>query len=621
MFATLFCLNVVTSQSFRNVTRVSDSLHKLKKYDQSKEYLSNILEKKLYSFDEQNKLHISQYKNEYFLNKKDAIKHLHESKKYLEQLSDSSKAELYYFLGNIHRIYKKYPDSIIYYSIRSLNLYESLDEKTLYHKIAPLFKNLSQAYKKLDDKSKEKFYLKKAIDAYTKIDNKKSLIYMLNNFGTYYSGIDNVDSSFYYYKKALAVDYDSKIKGSIYQNIGAIFLGQLNQNDSANYYFDQALKYRISDKGLAALYFNKGVIDEEENRFDEALNNYKKSYEYAVSSRDLATQMYIKENISNVYSSMGRFQKALIANKEYTHLKDSLKNIEILESSKEIEEKFQNEKLRADNLESQVEIRENRNWLILSGLFIIIIITISYLQLKNSRRKRLLALQEKELETQKNLTLLKEQEITTINAMVEGQEKERKRVAEDLHDNLGNVIATLKMHFENLRLNEEKKKVDQETLFNKTEGLIDEAYQKVRNMAHAKNAGVIANQGLLVAVKLMAEKISSANTLQIEVIAYGMERRLENSLEISLFRIVQELTTNIIKHAQASQATINISQDEEDITILIEDNGIGMNTSQIDIQKGMGLHSIKTRVQYLDGNFTIDSTPSKGTTIIIQIPS
>ena len=256
-----------------------------------------------------------------------------------------------------------------------------------------------------------------------------------------------------------------------------------------------------------------------------------------------------------------------------------------------------------------------------SILIILVILVIVYISLKNYRRKRLLALQEKELETQKNLTLLKEQEITTINAMVEGQEKERKRVAEDLHDNLGNVIATLKMHFENLRINKEKKMVNQETLYNKTEGLIDEAYQKVRNMAHAKNAGVIANQGLLVAVKLMAEKISSANTIQIEVIDYGMERRLENSLEISLFRIVQELTTNIIKHAQASHATINISQDEEDITILIEDNGMGMDTSQIDMQKGMGLHSIKTRIEHLDGSFTIDSMPSKGTTIIIQIPS
>ena len=94
-----------------------------------------------------------------------------------------------------------------------------------------------------------------------------------------------------------------------------------------------------------------------------------------------------------------------------------------------------------------------------------------------------------------------------------------------------------------------------------------------------------------------------------------------SSLEIALFRIIQELTTNIIKHAQANHATINISLDEEDITVLIEDNGIGMNASQIDLKKGMGLHSIKTRVEHLEGSFTIDSTPGKGTTIIMNIPT
>ena len=290
---------------------------------------------------------------------------------------------------------------------------------------------------------------------------------------------------------------------------------------------------------------------------------------------------------------------------------ESIAGLELKEREKEIS--------ALENIYLKVS---NDNQVLTFVIILIIILgsSISYLIIKSSRRKRLLAVQEKELETQKNLTLLKEQEIATINAIVEGQEKERKRVAEDLHDNLGSVIATLKLHFENLRINREKKKINQETLFDKTENLIDEAYHKVRSIAHAKNAGVIGNQGLLVAVKLMAEKISSANNIQIEVIDFGLESPVENSLEISLFRIIQELTTNIIKHAKATMATINISQDKEDITILIEDNGQGMDSTQINIQKGMGLHSIQTRVEHLEGSFTIDSTPTKGTTIIINIP-
>lgn len=268
--------------------------------------------------------------------------------------------------------------------------------------------------------------------------------------------------------------------------------------------------------------------------------------------------------------------------------------------------------------ELKIEMKNRQFEYITFGVFLVLI---TLFLLNNSRKKRLIAVQEKELEIQKNLTLLKEQEIGIINAMIEGQEKERQQVAEDLHDNLGSAIATLKLHFENLKLSLSKKKIDKEALFTKTEDLIEEAYQKVRSIAHVKNSGVIANKGLLVAIQLMAQKVSAANSIDIEVVHFGLEKHLENSLEISLFRMVQELTTNIIKHASASHATINITQDKQGITLLVEDNGVGMDTSKITTTHGMGLHSIETRVEHLGGQFTIDSTPTKGTTIIIQIPS
>ena len=232
----------------------------------------------------------------------------------------------------------------------------------------------------------------------------------------------------------------------------------------------------------------------------------------------------------------------------------------------------------------------------------------------------MLAEKQKELEKQKNITLIKEQEITTINAMVEGQEKERVRIAEDLHDNIGSVLATLKLNFENLKLNRKKKHFNQEELYSRTENLIDETYKKVRSIAHAKNAGVIANQGLLSAVKIMAEKISSANKTKIEVIDFGLHERIDNNLELSIFRIIQELTTNIIKHANAKNATINLSLFNSNLNIIIEDNGRGFDYSKTNLQNSMGLNSIKKRIKYFKGNFSVDSTVDRGTSIIIDIP-
>jgi signal transduction histidine kinase len=169
-------------------------------------------------------------------------------------------------------------------------------------------------------------------------------------------------------------------------------------------------------------------------------------------------------------------------------------------------------------------------------------------------------------------------------------------------------------------MNREKKKINQETLFDKTEGLIDEAYLKVRSIAHAKNAGVIANQGLLVAIQMMAEKISSADKIKIEVIDFGLDKRLENSLEITVFRIIQELLTNIMKHAEAKNATINISLYDDTLNIIIEDNGKGFDIKKVNLKDGMGISSIKTRINHLNGAFNVDATIGKGSSIIIDIP-
>ena len=162
---------------------------------------------------------------------------------------------------------------------------------------------------------------------------------------------------------------------------------------------------------------------------------------------------------------------------------------------------------------------------------------------------------------------------------------------------------------------------DSPELFDKTNNLIEEAYQKVRSVAHAKNSGVIAKQGLLKAVQNMAGKVSVSNKIQIEVLDYGLDNRLENSLELTLFRVIQELITNVIKHAEATEATIHITNHEDSINIMVEDNGKGFNPKQITkTNTGMGISSIDKRVEHLDGTLTIESEKNKGTTVIIDIP-
>ena len=150
--------------------------------------------------------------------------------------------------------------------------------------------------------------------------------------------------------------------------------------------------------------------------------------------------------------------------------------------------------------------------------------------------------------------------------------------------------------------------------------LLKDAYSQVRGIAHEKNSGVMAKDGLLPAIEKLAQTVSSSQGLKIEVQDFGLEDRLSNDLEITIFRIIQELVTNIIKHAQATEAIISLTQHDGELNIMVEDNGIGFKAGKLTDKNGMGLGSIERRVEHLEGAMAVDSSPGNGTSIIIDIP-
>jgi signal transduction histidine kinase len=482
--------------------------------------------------------------------------------------------------------------------------------------------------------------------------SKKLFSKYLANYKTYlYDDNEKTLYNYYYYMNLASILRKDKIKdlnfnlhkaknlrnfylkAKYHQMIGLQYQYFKNELDSALIHYNKA-KFFIDKKPytffkneLFGLNINTAIVHQLKKEYKLAEYYLLEANKVNIPSYRYLERVKLNNLLAENYSQLNDYFEAyryLQYSKKYT---DSLQEYNKAIAFSDIETKYQTEKkekenlqLKQDNYEIEAKNIKNRNFLIGSILIIILGGTIAILTIKNSGRKRILAQQKEELEKQKNLTLLKEQELTTINAMVDGQEKERKRIAEDLHDNLGSVLATLKLHFENLKINRERKKINQEELFDKTESLIDEAYLKVRSIAHAKNAGVIAKQGLLLAIQMMAEKISSADKIKIDVIDFGLDKRLENNIEMTVFRIIQELITNIIKHANAKNATINISLYDKNLNIIIEDDGIGFEIKKVNLKDGMGISSIKTRVEHLKGTFEVDSSLGNGSSIIIDIP-
>lgn len=262
---------------------------------------------------------------------------------------------------------------------------------------------------------------------------------------------------------------------------------------------------------------------------------------------------------------------------------------------------------------------KNKKYFVFSLILLAVAIIIGYLLYKNTKRKQRIAEQEKALAAERANNILNNQKLAIIDAMVSGQEKERERLASDLHDNIGNTMTSIKFYVEHLeqQLNEEKLTP---SLINNLKKLVSEAANKIRGISHEKNTGVFANEGLLIAIKRLAKAIERNHTLTINIWDHGLDKRIENRLELTLFRIIQELLTNIVKHAQATEVSISLTNHDNILNIMVEDDGIGFHLNDLKLKEGMGLRSIEIRIEKLGGSVEIDSYPNNGTTIIIDIP-
>ncbi len=431
----------------------------------------------------------------------------------------------------------------------------------------------------------------------------------------------------YYFKKAEKENLKTSNEvflGKILQNLGATYAhDKIKKFDSAIFVYDKALlifKKRNLQNFIFNIYTNKGVAFNKKKEFNKALLFFQKADSIQLKEYNQKSKEILYGFMADTYKNVGNFKKALECIEWQKKLQNTINEKEQSIAIKEIQTKYETQKKELENLNLKTKNEHEMLWIYIFISLIIAGSTVAYLKVNNLRKKEKIAIQEKELQNERLEKALKDHELESIESMLQGQEKERIKIANDLHDNLGSMLVTLKLNFQNIKERRDTLKTEEDRLYEKTDSLLEEAYQKVRTIAHTKNAGVIANDGLVPAVKNIADKISLPGKLNVEVIAFGLDTRLENTLEVSIFRMIQEILTNIIKHSSANKATIQLTKHDDSLNIIIEDNGIGFNPSRIDEMEGMGLNNIKKKVQYMNGTFTIDSFEGKGTTIIIDLP-
>jgi signal transduction histidine kinase len=388
--------------------------------------------------------------------------------------------------------------------------------------------------------------------------------------------------------------------GNVYKLMGEYVLAEKYAMESIAY----IKKISPPKYDIARYYINAGDIFNKTNKYSKAINYLGYGYDLSREIQHRENTRDAAEYLSQTYASLQQYDSAFYFYRIYTGLKDSIVNNETKMKIAGIQGKYDiTQKDREIARQQQI-----RNILIGSFVFLLIVLLLLY----NSYRLKQKNKYQKELNRQQN---------ELFNVIVSTQDQERKRIAQDIHDSLGSVLSAAKLKLSSL---EESKKVLSSDLLEKYQAsldLLDEASTELRNISHNIMPATLSKLGLEAALQSLINKIAAHPKMQVNFTAHGFEGRIEETTEMSIYRIILELLNNIVKHAAAEKVSIQIIKYPAYINLMIEDDGRGFDYNKaFEEKKGIGLGNILSRVEYLNGTIEIDSAAGKGTTVIIEIP-
>lgn len=361
--------------------------------------------------------------------------------------------------------------------------------------------------------------------------------------------------------------------------------------------------------------------------YPKAIDYYRQSY---ALSRELGLLNEQKKALFGLYEAAqktGDYQQALGWHEQYTRITDSLFNQESQQQLMALEEKYdtrqkvqQIQHLHARNKTISLENKLTSNQLKVSllttalGVFGIIFLGILFYQ--RSKRQQLRFAHTQERDRERIHQLIQTQEIDLLEMTVQAQQQERRKLAKDIHDNLGSYLATLKYQHEAYQPVPDNSSLSAH--YTTTSELIASACAEVRAISHQMAEGADFPFSLVPAVEELIRRIGTAHRFQLHFYHFPPVISLSRECASALYKMIQELFSNILKHAHAEKVELQINQGEHEITVLLEDDGKGFDPAST--SGGIGLANIRERLAAFDGKLEINSSPGKGTTTLLFIP-
>ncbi len=521
-------------------------------------------------------------------------------------------AQAYYQLGATSLRLDEYDNSAQHLQ-KALSHAEEMKDLSLAYRIlnaqGVLFKQLDQGNEALQA-------YRKAIKYCLMEGDTTSLPILYNSIGILYKNMDSMEVALTYFEDGLEIAEKTGNVSAIAthsRNIGLYHL-EKGELDIAGTNYKKALDIRLkmnsqlpiggSYSDLAEVYLQKGL-------FPQAEENIIKAKDIFDKIGATVSQNFINEQLHRLYQAKGDYQLSNQYLTSYYHIKDSLENNELRSKISELDVKYESSKKDNEIANQQLQINNStsqRNLAIFGGLAILGLA--GFLFYRNRKNQH--------LAKAKIDNLQKQQKLLALDYMVQGQEEERKRIAQDLHDGLGGLLASARIQIQ--KVEKEMQKLGQMQLLSKAESMIDNAHQEVRRISHDMMPGALMDLGLIDAVEDLVERMGRDRAIRINLSVPTYDIQISDQISINIYRVIQELLNNTIKHAEAEKVVLNISATERKLLIEYEDDGVGFDYTVAKMKDGLGLAGIESRVAYLGGRCEVVGQQEQGTSYKIEVP-
>ena len=505
-------------------------------------------------------------------------------------------------------------DSCTKYDLKALKIYESLKDK---NPLVTFYSNISESYieRHLFDKSLE--YGFKALEiSKLGFGTPMDLVYVYSSISVSYLSLNQNEKALYYAE--IAIKIARKEKEYYMQNIilGNIILIKINQKKYQDL-FGIVAQLEAIKNNINSLEYNSSLLLNYGITFFYN-NNEIKAKEYLLKALLISEANNFSVISKNAYSLLNRIEAKLgnyAAADNYEAKKDSIYELQLnegtLKNIQELEKKYETQKKQSEivGLKVQNEKKSNLNRILIAST--IAFLLVGFLGYRNFKNKQKIQnLRIKELE--------KDKQLFAIDAMLKGQEEERSRIAKDLHDGLGGLLSGTKLSFinmkENLILTPENA-----IQFDKSLRMLDNTINDLRKVAQNLMPEALVKFGLTEALKDFCGTIQTATNIEIGYQKIGEDRKLVNTAEVFIYRIIQELVNNAVKHAKAKEIIVQLAFTNNKIIITVEDDGVGYDLNAIKLNSGAGLENIAYRVDYFNGTIDTITSPNNGTSVNIEL--